>query len=169
MECFVTCCQDGFSTSPFSVCLWLCPAWRQNLACDSYQECGGVEPIPSGGSGHWPVSRLSSIPVGNDTIYWRCDGRRFRRDHRRQDRTTSDTYLELDEGAGPSSRQWNERSESELTRLQENRHSKSTAHPTKWAAKIFRGASAILAQKLPLSCELSTWYFLDKLTNIDEI
>ena len=51
-----------------------------------------------------------------------------------------------DEGAGPSSRQWNERSESELTRLQENRHSKSTAHQTKWAAKIFRGASAILGQ-----------------------
>ena len=43
----------------------------------------------------------------------------------------------VDEGAGPSSRQWNERSKSELTRLQENRHSKSTAHQTKWQPRSF--------------------------------
>ena len=48
------------------------------MTCDSYQECGGMEPIPSVGSGHWAVSRPSSIPVGNDTIYWRCDGRRVK-------------------------------------------------------------------------------------------
>lgn len=47
--------------------------------------------------------------------------------------------------AGPSGgcRRWNERTESDLTKLQENRHSKSTSHQTRWAAKTFRGASAI--------------------------
>ena len=70
----------------------MCSAWWQNLACDSYQECGWVEPIPSSGSGHWPVSRPSSVPVGNDILYRCCGGRRFRRDDGGQSR--SDTYLE---------------------------------------------------------------------------
>lgn len=45
-------------------------------------------------------------------------------------------------------RTWTERSEGDLVRLQENRHSKSTSNQTKWAAKMFRGESGIVVKKL---------------------
>ena len=38
---------------------------------------------------------------------------------------------------------WRNRSDADLTHLQEMRHSKSTSQQTRWAAKIFRGESAI--------------------------
>ena len=49
-----------------------------------------------------------------------------------------------DRSAKPTvNRKWRNRSDADLTYLQEMRHSKSTSQQTRWAAKIFRGESDI--------------------------
>ena len=53
------------------------------------------------------------------------------------------TNLDDEKPVGPA-RLWSNRTEDDLVRLQENRHSKSTSQQTKWARKVFRGTSASL-------------------------
>ena len=58
-------------------------------------------------------------------------------------KTSVDTDLHVDDdGRGPT-RLWSNRTDLDLQRLQENRHSKSTSQQTKWATRVFRGTSAI--------------------------
>ena len=166
---FVTLCQDGFSTSTFSVCWLMCSAWWQNLACDSYQECGWVEPIPSSGSGHWPVSRPSSIPVGNDTLYRCCGGRRFRRDDGGQGRTTSDKYLK-----------WRRRSRPILKAMEREVRIWADTVAGELALKIYGSSDEMGSQDLPrcvrhfgpnVAIVMWTfhWIYVVKLTNIDKM
>ena len=69
----------------------------------------------------------------------------------------------------PSSRQWNDRSDADLDRLQESRHSKSTGNQTKWASKIFRGTSAIAGSKQLRFCALPSEISPDKPINYTNI
>ena len=124
---FVTFCQDRFSTSACIVCWWMCPAWWQLLTCGNYQECGGwnqyhlVDPDtgPSVVRAWFQSETILFIDVVADGDF---DGMM----EAKVEPPVTGISGE-DEGAVPSSRQWNERSYSGLTRLQENRLSKYTA------------------------------------------